>query len=175
MGLREGRAVNADGTSGVPAQEAPPSLSAVLELEHRQVDDGLAVFLAGLDGGRVDADGLNSALDALRRHIYAEERIMFPPIRHGGMAMPITVMMSEHGEIWRAMDALAELAGAGDLARIRAAGQNLLDQLASHNDKEEHVIYPAADRELDPEQAAELADFLETGLMPDCWECREAG
>lgn len=157
------------------SSEVPLSLSAALELEHRLVDDGLAGFLAELDGGRVDADGLNAALDALRRHIFAEERILFPPIRHGGMAMPITVMMSEHGEIWRAMDALAELAGVVDIARIRAAGQNLLGLLASHNDKEEQVIYPAADRELDPEQSAELADFLETGLMPDCWECREAG
>ncbi|MEB3030779.1 hemerythrin domain-containing protein [[Mycobacterium] nativiensis] len=151
------------------------SLAAALELEHRQVDDGLAVFLTELDNGRVAADHLNTALEALRRHIYAEERILFPPIRHGPMAMPVAVMMCEHGEIWRAMNALAELAGAGDINRMRVAGQRLLDQLATHNDKEEQVIYPAADSELEPEQAEELADFLETGLMPDCWECREAG
>ncbi|MEB3021847.1 hemerythrin domain-containing protein [[Mycobacterium] crassicus] len=151
------------------------SLAAALELEHRQVDNGLAAFLTELDNGRVAVDHLNTALESLRRHIYAEERILFPPIRYGPMAMPVAVMMSEHGEIWRAMDALAELAATGNIDRIRVAGQRLLDQLVTHNGKEEQVIYPAADRELEPEQIEELADFLETGLMPDSWQCREAG
>lgn len=159
----------------MPVKKSQESLSAALELEHRQIDDGLAAFLTKLDRGRVDTDGLNTALEALRRHIYLEERILFPPIRHGAMAMPVAVMMCEHGEIWRAMDALVELAAAGDTSRIEVAGQRLLDELATHNDKEEQVIYPAADAGLDPDRAAELADFLGTGLMPDSWECLEAG
>lgn len=149
-------------------------MAAALEREHQQVDLGLGAFLAELDGGRVDADGLNTALEALRRHIYLEERILFPAIRHGSMAMPVAVMMSEHGEIWRAMDALAELVAAGHTDRIGPAGRHLLDQLAEHNDKEEQVIYPVADTGLEPDQTAELADFIATGLMPDCWECLEA-
>ncbi|OBY29075.1 hemerythrin, partial [Mycolicibacter kumamotonensis] len=36
------------------------------------------------------------------------------------------------------------------------------------------VIYRAADTGLEPDQAAALMDFIETGLMPDCWECLEA-
>lgn len=160
--------MNADRSSAL-------SPSAALELEHRQIDEGLEAFLAGVGDGRVDADSLNTALEALRRHIYAEERIMFPPMRNGRMAMPITVMLTEHGEIWRTMDALAARVATTDLEGMLADCRLLLDQLASHNDKEEDVIYPAAGRELDPEQAAELADFLENGLMPDCWECREAG
>lgn len=149
-------------------------LSAALEREHQQVDAGLYAFLRGLQDGRIDADGLDAALDALRRHIYLEERILFPPIRQGGMAMPVAVMMTEHGEIWRTMEALAGLVAGGNTERLAAICRLLLDQLALHNSKEEGVIYPAADTGLQPDQAAELADFIETGLMPDCWECLEA-
>ncbi|MEO6795045.1 MAG: hemerythrin domain-containing protein [Mycobacterium sp.] len=155
-------------------EQSDKALAAALESEHQQVDLGLGAFLAELDGGRVDADGLNTALEALRRHIYIEERILFPAIRHGNMAMPVAVMMSEHGEIWRAMDALAELVAGGDTDRIGSAGRHLLGQLAVHNDKEEQVIYPVADTGLEPDKTAELADFIETGLMPDCWECLQA-
>lgn len=156
------------------SEQSPPALPAALELEHREIDAGLSTFLADLERGRIDTVGLNAALEALRRHIYAEERILFPPMRHGGMAMPVAVMMCEHGEIWRAMDVLAALAATDDIVRIRVAGQRLLDQLAAHNDKEEQVIYPAADTGLRPDQAAELSDFMATGLMPDSWECLEA-
>lgn len=152
--------------------DMPPS--AVLEREHHEVDAGLEGFLTGLIGGRVDAEALNAALADLRRHIYLEERILFPPIRHAGMEMPIAVMMTEHGEIWRTMDALAGLVAGGDTERMGALCRLLLDQLAVHNSKEEQVIYRAADTALEPDQAAELMDFIETGLMPDCWECREA-
>jgi hemerythrin-like domain-containing protein len=150
------------------------SPSAALEREHQELDARLEGVLSGLIGGRVDVDALNAALDGLRRHIYLEERILFPPIRHAGMAMPIAVMMTEHGEIWRTMDALAGLVAGGDTERMGAICRLLLDQLAVHNSKEEQVIYRAADTGLDPDQAAELTDFIETGLMPDCWECLEA-
>lgn len=146
----------------------------MLEREHQEVDAHLEAFLIGLRDGRVDANEVNAALEGLRRHIYLEERILFPPIRHGGMAMPVAVMMTEHGEIWRTMDALAGLVAGGDTERMSAICRLLLDQLAVHNSKEEQVIYRAADTGLEPEQAAELTDFIETGLMPDSWECREA-
>lgn len=158
----------------MPLDKPDVTLSVALEREHQRIDAGLEAFLAGLAGGRVDADGLHAALEALRRHIYAEERILFPPIRHGGMAMPIAVMMSEHGEIWRTMDALSDTVADGDADPIAAACRQLLALLAEHNAKEEQVIYRAADTGLQPDTAAELADFIETGLMPDCWECKEA-
>src|SRR5699024_7223422 len=122
----------------------------------------------------IDADKLDAALEALRRHIYLEERILFPPLRHDSMAMPVAVMMTEHGEIWRTMDALTGMVSGGDTEEMTTICRLLLDQLAMHNSKEEGVIYPAADTALGPDRAAELADFIETGLMPDCWECMEA-
>jgi hemerythrin-like domain-containing protein len=149
-------------------------LSTALEREHQQVDAGLEAFLAGLARGQIAPDELNAALEGLRRHIYLEERILFPPMRHTGMAMPVAVMMTEHGEIWRTMDALAGLVAGGDTERMRAICRLLLNQLAVHNSKEEQVIYRAADTGLESDHAAEVADFIETGLMPDCWECLEA-
>ncbi|HEU4360809.1 MAG TPA: hemerythrin domain-containing protein [Mycobacterium sp.] len=159
----------------MPAETPGEALSAALEREHQEVDAGIAAFLASVDAGTADADGLHTTLEALRRHIYLEERILFPPIRHGGMVMALAVMMQEHGEIWHTMDALADLVAAGgDSDRIRETGRQLLTQLEAHNDKEEPVIYPAADTGLQPEKSAELADFISTGLMPDSWVCREA-
>jgi iron-sulfur cluster repair protein YtfE (RIC family) len=152
------------------------ALSAALEREHREIDSGIEAFLEKLDGGSAQPEPLTAALEALRRHIYLEERILFPPLRDGGMVMPLFVMVREHGEIWRAMDALADMVADGaDGDKLREACRQLLRQLESHNMKEEPVIYPNADTGLTPENAAELADFIETGRTPDGWVCQEAG
>lgn len=151
------------------------TLSAALEREHQEVDAGIDAFLAKLDAGSVDSAALSATLDFLRRHIYIEERILFPPIRHGGLVMSLFVMMREHGEIWRAMEALdAELAGEADPDKLRETCGQLVTLLQAHNMKEEPVIYPAADTGLTAEQSAALADFIETGLTPDSWVCQEA-
>ena len=84
-------------------------LSVVLEREHHEIDSAIAAFIEKLDGGCVQPEPLSAALEALRRHIYLEETFLFPPIREAGMIMPIFVMMREHGELWRTMDALTDL------------------------------------------------------------------
>lgn len=154
------------------------TLSAALEREHQEVDTGIASFLAKLAAGSVDADALRGTLAALRRHIYLEEQLLFPPISKGAQMMSVFGMIRGHGEIWRTMDALDDLAaGPGDAAdhdELREACQRLLTLLADHNKVEEPVIYPAADTGLTPEQAAAVADFLESGRMPDGWVCAKA-
>jgi hemerythrin-like domain-containing protein len=152
------------------------TLSAALEREHRDIDAGIETFLEKLAGGSMQPEPLTAALDALRRHIYLEERILFPPLREGGMVMPLFVMAREHGEIWHVMDALAEMVtGEAGNDTLRDACRQLLRQLETHNMKEEPVVYPHADTSLSPEKAAELADFLATGRTPDGWVCQEAG
>ena len=71
-------------------------LSVVLKREHHEIDSAIAAFIEKLDGGCVQPEPLRAALEALRRHIYLEETILFPPIREAGMIMPIFVMMREH-------------------------------------------------------------------------------
>lgn len=151
------------------------ALSVALKREHREIDSGIATFVETLDEGCVRREPLMLALDALRRHIYAEETFLFPPIRKAGMVMPVFVMMREHGQLWRTMDALTDqLAGGADNAQLRQTCSQLLTQLDQHNAKEEPVIYPHADTDLPAPVNSELAQFLETGQTPLNWVCQQA-
>ena len=88
------------------------SLAAVLEREHHDIDNGIEAFAALLAAGEVDAEPLRRAAGALRRHIYIEEALVFPPLRDAGLVAPVFVMLREHGQLWRTLDALdAELRG----------------------------------------------------------------
>ncbi|MDP7736471.1 hemerythrin domain-containing protein [Mycobacterium paragordonae] len=152
------------------------TLSAELTREHREIDVALEAFIEKLDCGSVQHELLTETLDALRRHIYLEEVFLFPPLRDAGIVMPIFVMMREHGQLWRTMDALTDLLADGnDSSRLRDTCMQLLDQLLQHNSKEEPVIYPNSDTDLPPQTSAELGRFIETGRAPDGWICQQAG
>ncbi len=151
------------------------TLTAVLEREHQEIDAGLESFVEGLDAGELRHEELERAADALRRHIYLEEELLFPPLRAAGMLAPVLVMLREHGDIWRALDALQLEVGPGTAAptagdRCRA----LLAQLASHNAKEEPIIYPQGDAVLDDAAKRDLHEFLDSGRMPPGWVCAQA-
>lgn len=151
------------------------TVSAELTREHREIDDAIAAFIEKLDGGSVQGELLTDTLEALRRHIYLEEVILFPPLREAGIVMPIFVMMREHGQLWHTMAALDDLLADGnDSQRLRDTCTQLLDQLHQHNSKEEPVIYPNADTDLPPQTSAELTRFIETGHTPKGWMCQQA-
>lgn len=152
------------------------ALDVALEREHHEIDRAIETFVEGLPDGSARPDLLIAALETLRRHIYLEESMLFPPIREAGMTMPIFVMMREHGELWRTMDALATLlAGDADIGSLKDACGLLLAQLHQHNSKEEPIVYSHIDTDLPAQARAELSRFLETGQMPDGWLCRHAG
>ncbi len=152
------------------------ALSAELTREHREIDDAIETFIEKLDCGSVRHELLTETLEALRRHIYLEEVFLFPPLREARIVMPIFVMMREHGQLWRTMDALTDLlADSNDSRRLRDTCTQLLDQLHQHNSKEEPVIYPNADIDLPLQTSAELTRFIETGRAPDGWVCQQAG
>jgi hemerythrin-like domain-containing protein len=147
------------------------TLGAALEREHHEIDHGVEAFGAG------DADAtaaLVAAIAALRRHIYLEEEFLFPPMMDE-LAIPIGVMLREHGELWRTLATLeAQLAEAGDAAAAAPICEQLLSQLELHNSKEEPIFYTRADASLGPEATAELKAFLDSGQMPAGWTCRQA-
>lgn len=159
-------------------------LAAALLREHHDIDRGIELFI-GRSGdaapGSISewAAPLQGAMEALRRHIYLEEEIVFPPMRKGGMAMALMVMAREHGELWRAMDELdARLAASGDSDNAEENRDSLIEMcrdmlsaLDSHNSKEEPVIYPHIDAELDAPAQQLLSEMLERGTLPAGWVC----
>jgi regulator of cell morphogenesis and NO signaling len=147
-------------------------LASALEREHWEIDSGIEQYTAA-DGG--DTSPLLRSIAGLRRHIYLEEKFLFPPLRAAGLMMPILVMLREHGDLWRSMDALdALIADGADRTTVVDACRELLAKLDKHNLKEEPIIYPRADNGLTPEAAEELAAFIEAGRMPEGWVCEGA-
>jgi len=149
------------------------TLAAALEREHREIDLAIEAYLADPDEGGGQVESLTQAMAALRRHIYLEEEFLFPPMHDAGFVAPIFVMLREHGELWRTMDAIGrELTG--DAATVPGQCKWLLAQLAQHNAKEEPILYPHADDVLGAPASAELGAFLEHGRLPDGWVCARA-
>jgi iron-sulfur cluster repair protein YtfE (RIC family) len=152
--------------------KAEDTLEAALEREHRAIDGGIEEYSAG-DGA--NEEPLLRSLFGLRRHIYLEERFLFPPLRDAGMMMPVMVMLREHGELWRSMDAIDSLvAGHADHGTVVSACRELLTQLDKHNTKEEPILYARADAVLSSTAAAELSAFIDEGRLPDGWVCEGA-
>ena len=154
------------------------TLTAALEREHQQIDAGLTAFVEGLDGGELRSAELERGAEALRRHIYLEEEFLFPPLRAAGMLPPVLVMLREHGEIWRTLQAL-ELevwsgTAAGSAQDRSVVARELLARLGSHNAKEEPIIYPQGDAVLSDRAKAELHEFIDNGRVPPGWVCAQA-
>ncbi|HEX5534561.1 MAG TPA: hemerythrin domain-containing protein [Actinomycetales bacterium] len=150
-------------------------LSQALEREHHEIDASLASLIREASDGDICQVSLHEVFSLLRRHIYLEETILFPPLRAAGLLGPVLVMLREHGEIWRAMVALEEQAG-DDATHdaLVAATERLLEDLARHNAKEEPILYPQADLVLDRAQQDDLRRFMESGHMPDGWVAQQA-
>jgi len=140
------------------------TLAQALQQEHVDID-------AGIDGEGTMLD----AIAALRRHIYLEEKLLFPPLREAGMLGPVMVMLLEHGQMWHLMDELEPILREDPAdPRIGSLRRDLVAQIEAHNPKEEMILYPQADTALDEESSSELRDFLEAGSMPDGWVCDRA-
>jgi len=150
------------------------TLSRALEREHHEIDAGIEAFNSeGLDE-RERVEALQRAIDALRRHIYLEEEFLFPPME-ADLMIPMMVMLREHGQIWRSLDAIeAKLDGEAREDSLPQACRELLLLLAGHNAKEEPIFYGSADQTLSADESAELKALIDSGRMPDGWVCRQA-
>lgn len=154
---------------------ATDTLAAALEREHREIDQGIEAYLTGAAGREARIGSLTAAMTALRRHIFLEEKFLFPPLRAAGFVAPIFVMLREHGELWRTMETIdRELGEETDSDAVEGRCKWLLAQLAQHNSKEEPILYPHADSVLDAPAGEQLRAFLDSGSLPDGWVCSGA-
>lgn len=151
------------------------TLADALTAEHLAIDVGISAFTTGVKGGEPQVETMLQALAAHRRHIYLEEKILFPPLRAGGMFAAILVMLREHGEMWRIMDELEPLVAAGGTdPRVLPLCERFVALIDAHNEKEEATIYAKADEQLNGPATAELREFLQSGSMPAGWVCEHA-
>ena len=163
MNILEEPASESCGGSGAvrTSQEARgnPTVSALLENDHREID---ALF--SLVEGLIAAGNCAAAAESFRifqkrldAHIAAEEFVLFPAFEKAtARTGPTRVMRSEHGEFRRLMVAIrAALEGRSARDPLELV-QELGRSLRIHNVKEERVLYPQMDVNLDGGQLAAL-------------------
>ncbi|MBS0405465.1 MAG: hemerythrin domain-containing protein [Proteobacteria bacterium] len=146
---------------------SPNQPSALLEQQHRRIDDGIEAALQGAAPRAV----LVEALQRLREHIHLEEAVLFPPLERAGLTMPIFVMQREHGQMWPLIETLAAAGGEGE---VQDAGRELFQMLQIHNPKEEQILYKAADQVDEARNDGALLRALQAARMPEGWACAMA-
>ena len=154
---------------------AEGTLGAALEREHREIDQAIESYISGSTAGENPVEPLVVAIRALRRHIYLEEAFLFPPLRDAGLMAPVFVMLREHGQMWKTMDALDSTVRSGTShASVLDSCYALAGQLRAHNPKEEQILYPLADTALTASANAALEAFIASGQTPEGWVCEGA-
>jgi iron-sulfur cluster repair protein YtfE (RIC family) len=149
------------------------SLRAVLERDHREVDIAVEGYASGTAAGTRAQLALKRAVEELRRHIYAEEELLFPSLRQAGMTGPVLVMLREHGQMWPILDTLdRELRDDASEDVLRTACGELLILLHQHNPKEEQILYPQVDQVLGVDENVAVREFLDAGQVPADWTCQ---
>jgi len=153
--------------------EGPPSIAELLDADHVRLDD-----IADRMCRTVQVEPLRAVIlahlfaDGLKRHVLAEEAVIFPAFeaRIGGQTLQVALMEREHKAILHYIDRMARAAdrivdrstreeAIEDLLR---AYQALAYVLAEHNKKEERTLFPLLDRTL-PEK--ERWDILRRLLL----------
>jgi len=103
----------------------------------------------------------------LQRHIVWEESVLFPRFEHKtGMVNhgPTELMRMEHRKIADRLEKVHKFVQIQDRNSDHEE-QLLLESLLEHNEKEEHVLYPALDRLLSDEEKADV--FTEMEQTPE--------
>lgn len=99
----------------------------------------------------------------LERHIIWEETVLFPAAARVDPALargPIPVMLHEHIVIRAAKAKALESLRRGDGMAAMTRIQEMLVILASHNEKEESIIYPSCDRLIPKAEAESMLALL---------------
>jgi hemerythrin superfamily protein len=136
--------------------------------DHERLDELLKTYgrLKRTDHARAK-EAFREFYFGLRRDIVWEERVLFPRFEEKTGLLdvgPTAVMRAEHRQIGACLEDLHEKVRKqdpeSDLEVLRVA-----QLLAAHNQKEEHVLYPALDRLLSPEEQAAMKKEMEE--MPE--------
>jgi hemerythrin-like domain-containing protein len=135
------------------------TVTGYLQTDHERLH-AIAAEVNRLAGaGSLDAARARFAdfVSGLKRHIDVEERLLFPTFeeRTGMTGGPTAVMRVEHADIRECMARVTAALMGKDAPGARRALDDLASFLATHNLKEERVLYPTTDRVLETPEALE--------------------
>jgi regulator of cell morphogenesis and NO signaling len=147
---------------------ATQSIQATFAADHDRLDELFSNFrkCKGTDYPRAK-EYFKDFKFGLQRHIVWEESILFPRFEHKtGMVNhgPTEIMRLEHRKIADRLEAVHKFVQKQD-PHSDHEEQLLLEALGEHNQKEEHVLYPALDRLLSDEERADV--FTEMEQTPE--------
>ena len=99
--------------------------------------------------------------EVLARHIATEHELLFPLFEaRTGLVGPTAVLREEHRQIQAAVEVMSEGLERGDPHVFREGLRSLRAVLRDHSAKEEHVLYPIADRLLSESERTALLPRL---------------
>lgn len=133
--------------------DSSQSLAEFFTLDHRRCDTSWVEVEAATTAG--DADAVQASWrrfqGALLKHLRMEEEVLFPAFEQAtGMTGggPTFVMRSEHDQMRGLLEQMNAAANSGDHDELVDLGDTLLMLIQQHNQKEEHMLYPMAERAL---------------------------
>lgn len=128
--------------------------------DHVRLDEMLEQVVDKLEGGDAVAARAVFAEFAcgIGRHMRAEEQVLFPAFERatGMTGGPVVVMCGEHDSLRQLLHRIVAELSANDAQTAHDDVRDLMELLGSHNVKEENVIYPRTDDQLDAQARDEL-------------------
>ncbi len=128
------------------------TVSDYLLYDHRRLDSILSEVERLVRAGSFAraAEQFNEFSCGLRRHIEAEESVLFPAFERLTGALGPTRLMraihAQHGDIGRWIDSVAAALEARDATAFAVALEPLTAVLSNHHTKEADILYSATDR-----------------------------
>ncbi|MEW6544659.1 MAG: hemerythrin domain-containing protein [Nitrospirota bacterium] len=145
----------------------PTTVTRFFQQDHERLDGLLRQFheLKRSDSAKA-VEAFKEFKFGLQRHIVWEEELLFPRWEQatGITEGPTRVMRIEHRRIGEALEMIHKKVQAGDPESDQEE-QQLVALLASHNQKEERILYPAIDQALDERDRSAL--FTEMRAIPE--------
>lgn len=127
-------------------------LQELMANHHRDCDDDFARIeqAVATSDWVTTARVLATFVDAMERHLGAEEQVLFPAFESAtGMTMgPTRVMRMEHAQMRSLFEEMRDAVLAQDADGVRGQAETLLIMMQQHNLKEENVLYPMCDQHL---------------------------
>jgi len=140
------------------------TLSEHLRADHARIDGLLTELQHFLRvGALAEADRRFATLvDTLKRHMAAEEALLFPAMLRMTKAVAHAVpgMLAEHAELRTLLPELEAALGKQDVLASEALLPQIRRSLARHHEDEEHLVYPISDWALSPDEQDDLIGRL---------------